>query len=48
MALPNHRVRVFPDVVSLQSFIQTDAGIVTIVSIGTDDNGSFVLVYTVA
>ena len=47
MALANHRVRVFPDVVELEKFIRNDGAILTIVSIGTDDNGSFILVFTV-
>lgn len=47
MALANHRVRVFPDVVELEKFIRNDSAILTIVSIGTDDNGSFILVFTV-
>jgi hypothetical protein len=47
MALANHRVRAFGDIQELSKFIQEDPAILTIVSLGTDDNGRFILVFTV-
>lgn len=48
MALANHRIRVFKNVADMEQFIITDADINAVVSVGTDDNGTFILVYTVA
>lgn len=47
MALANHRIRVFKNVADLEFFIINDVAIASVVSIGTDDNGTFILVYTV-
>jgi len=47
MAKPNHRIRIFPDVNSLEQFIRTDGAITSIITIITDDNGYFILLYDV-
>lgn len=47
MALANHRIRVFSLVHELEKFIRTDGAITSIISITTDDNGTFVLVYDI-
>lgn len=47
MALANHRIRVFKLVSEMEKFIINDPAILSVVSIGTDDNGTFILVYTV-
>jgi hypothetical protein len=47
MALPNHRVRVFPGLVALESFIRTDTDNTTNVRIFADNSGQYVLVYDI-
>jgi hypothetical protein len=47
VAKANHRIRVFKLVSELEKFIRTDGTITSIVSLGTDDNGTFVLVYDI-
>ena len=47
MALANHRIRVFQNVNDMEQFIRNDTDITSIITITTDDNGSFVLVYDI-
>jgi hypothetical protein len=47
MALPNHRLRVFATIDALEDFIRNDVDITSIVSITTDDNSRFILLYDI-
>lgn len=47
MAIANHKVRLFKDVNDLEQFIRTDTDISSIVTISTNDNGTFILVYDI-
>jgi hypothetical protein len=46
MALATTFVKHFPDIAALQKFIQTDAGIASIVGVFTDNSGGYILVYS--
>jgi len=47
MALANHRLRIFQTAKELETFIRTDAAILTIVSIHQDNSGGYILIFTV-
>lgn len=48
MALANHRVRRFPNLVELNDFIQNDANINSVITVTSGNDGGYILVYTVA
>lgn len=49
MALANHKVRHFPNIIELNDFIQNDADINGVISVMADSaSGGYVLVFTVA